>query len=93
MLWMENDLYVRIVEMENGPMPRPLSSGFSSQRAYRVLGCFNPSETSDAYMIMSNDRNEIWFICNRHLRIISNSDAKPLFYDISEGDSLRLIKR
>lgn len=70
MLWIEQGLYLRVQELENGPQPLPLKSGFSSETAYRVLGCFNPSETSDAYYILSNDRDEIWFICNRHLRTV-----------------------
>lgn len=37
---------------------------------YRALGLYNPSETSDAYFVLSNDRDEIWFICNRHLRTV-----------------------
>lgn len=32
---------------------------------------FEPSETSDAYFILSNDRDEVWFICNRHLRTVA----------------------
>ena len=68
MLWMEQGLYLRVQELANGPRPLPLQSGFSVDTAYRVLGGFNPSETSDAYYILSNDRDEIWFICNRHLR-------------------------
>ena len=46
-------------------------SGFSVSHAYRALGLFNPSETSDAYFVLSNDRDEIWFICNRHVRTYS----------------------
>lgn len=64
----ESGLYLRVQEMENGPKPLPLQSGFSLGRAYRALGLYNPSETSDAYFVLSNDRNEVWFICNRHLR-------------------------
>ncbi len=77
MLWLEQGLYLRVNELDNGPRPLPLQSGFSKDTAYRALGCFNPSETSDAYYILSNDRDEIWFICNRHLRtvcIASGSD-------------------
>ncbi|EMH4161394.1 hypothetical protein RJ498_000598 [Pluralibacter gergoviae] len=70
MLWIEQGLYLRVQELENGPRPLPSKSGFSNEKAYRVLGCFNPSETSDAYYILSNDRDEIWFICNRHLRTV-----------------------
>lgn len=68
MTFLEPGLYLRIEELENGPKPLPLKSGFSEGRAYRALGLYNPSETSDAYFVLSNDRNEVWFICNRHLR-------------------------
>ena len=64
----EFGLYVRIEELENGPKPFPLNSGFSTTHAYRALGLYNPSETSDAYFVLSNDRDEVWFICNRHVR-------------------------
>lgn len=65
---LEYGLYLRVEELHNGPKPMPLDSGFSMGRAYRALGLYNPSETSDAYFVLSNDRNEVWFICNRHLR-------------------------
>ena len=71
MLTLESGLYVRVQELPNGPKPLPLQSGFSSDVAYRALGMFNPSETSDAYYILSNDRDETWFICNRHLRTVA----------------------
>ena len=71
MMWLEQGLYLRISEMDNGPRPLPLQSGFNATSAYRALGLFNPSETSDAYYILSNDRDEIWFICNRHLRTVA----------------------
>ena len=70
MLTLENGLYLRVQELPDGPAPRPLGSGFSTAVAYRALGMFNPSETSDAYFIFSNDRDEIWFICNRHVRLV-----------------------
>lgn len=68
MTFLEPGLYLRVEEMDNGPKPLPLKSGFSVGRAYRALGLYNPSETSDAYFVLSNDRSEVWFICNRHLR-------------------------
>ena len=71
MLTLENALYVRIEELPNGPKPLPLHSGFNTHTAYRALGMFNPSETSDAYFILSNDRDETWFICNRHVRTVA----------------------
>lgn len=70
MLTLEPGLYLRVVQLPNGPKPLPLESGFNTKTAYRALGLFNPSETSDAYFIFSNDRDEIWFICNRHLRAV-----------------------
>lgn len=71
MLTLEQGLYLRVQELDNGPKPFPLQSGFSSDTAYRALGLFNPAETSDAYFILSNDRDEVWFICNRHLRTVA----------------------
>jgi hypothetical protein len=40
-------------------------------RAYRVIGVHSPSETSECYFILSNDRNEVWFISNRHCRTVA----------------------
>ena len=68
MLSLEKGIYLRIEQLPHGPKPLPLDSGFNTATAYRALGMFNPSETSDAYFIFSNDRDEVWFICNRHLR-------------------------
>ena len=70
MIFFEPGLYLRVEELDNGPKPFPLQSGFSMGVAYRGLGLYNPSETSDAYFVLSNDRDEIWFICNRHLRTV-----------------------
>lgn len=49
-------------------MPLPLQSGFSLDRLYRVVGVYNANESSDAFFILPNDRGELWFICQRHLR-------------------------
>ena len=67
----ENDLYVEICEMqgERAPQPRPLPNGFSENVAYRVLGLHSASETSEAYLILANDHEELWFISNRHVRV------------------------
>jgi hypothetical protein len=69
MLWFEPGHYVRVKELADGPLPRPLESGFNTQIAYRVLGVYSPSETSETFLIMSNDRDEIWHISNRHVRL------------------------
>ncbi len=79
MLTLENGLSVRVQELENGPRPFPLESGFNMRTAYRALGLFNPSESSDAYFILANDRDEIWFICNKHLRVVCLDEANKAF--------------
>jgi hypothetical protein len=63
-------LFVVVNQMagERAPRPLPLSSGFSEGMAYRILGLHSPSETGEAYLILSNDRDEIWFVSNRHFR-------------------------
>jgi len=70
-VYLQEELWVTVQESErpNAPLPRPLSSGFSNGKAYRVLGMHCPSETSEAYMILCNDRNEMWFISNQHFRV------------------------
>lgn len=78
MIAFEHGLYIRIVELPKGPQPRPLASGFNSETAYRVLGIHSPSETSEAYLILANDRDELWFISNRHVRTVSLSDMSRL---------------
>ena len=64
MLTLESNLFLTICQLDQGPHPLPLQSGFTLDTAYRALGMFNPSETSDAYFILSNNRDEIWFICS-----------------------------
>jgi hypothetical protein len=66
----EKDLYVVIREMQGprAPQPKPLLNGFSGNVAYRVLGLHCASETSEAYLILSNDHEELWFISNKHVR-------------------------
>ena len=79
MLTLDTNLFLRINQLDNGPRPLPLESGFTLNTSYRALGMFNPSETSDAYFILSNDRDEIWFICNRHLRTVAALPASHEF--------------
>ena len=65
---LEPGLYVRIEQLDHGPKPFALSNGFSPGQGYHALGLYNPSEISDTYFVLRNDRDEIWFICNRHIR-------------------------
>ncbi|WP_170324339.1 hypothetical protein [Budvicia diplopodorum] len=83
MIWLEQGLYLRVEQTDRAPKPYPLDSGFNTNTAYRALGMYNPSETSDAYFILSNDRDEIWFICNRHFRTVGlSSDEKAFRYPL-----------
>ncbi|WP_229753087.1 hypothetical protein [Deinococcus aerophilus] len=56
-------------------MPLPLQSGFSENGAYRVMSVHNPSESSDAYFILPNDRDELWFVCQRRLHFVELHDT------------------
>ena len=70
MIYIAPGLYVIVEQLETplAPVPKPLSHGFSEDTAYLVLGGFSLAESGEAYFILSNDRDEIWFISNRHLR-------------------------
>ena len=73
-------LYVDIVPMEgpHAPHPHPITDGgFDPAWVYKVLGMYNPSETSECYFVLSNPQRQIWFIPQRHLRAFGllNSDA------------------
>lgn len=72
MIWMEPGVYVRVEPLQGAraPQPQPLDSGFVKETAYRVLGMHTPSETADAYVVLSNEDDQIWFICTRHLRVV-----------------------
>lgn len=70
-VWIRENVFVRIeqLESEHAPRPMPLESGFSEGQEYEILGLHCPSESAEAYCILKNDRDEMWFISNRHLRI------------------------
>jgi hypothetical protein len=77
-------VFVRIqqLESETAPRPLPLESGFDPIRAYEVLGLHAPSESAEAYLILRNDRDELWFISNRHVRVV---DHVSLVNAVREG--------
>ncbi len=74
-IYIEPGLYVTVKQLPNGPTPRPLESGFSQGNAYRILGMESFSESAEAYFILSNDRDEVWFISNRHFRTLGRFDG------------------
>lgn len=70
MIDFERGLYVYIHELAHGPHPMPLSNGFCRENAYRVLGLFNPSESGECWLILSNDGDQLWHIAQRHVRTL-----------------------
>ena len=77
-------LYVEIVPIEgpSAPQPHPVTQGgFDVEKIYRVLGMYNPSETSECYLVLANPRRQIWFISNRHTRAWGVCQADALFAD------------
>ena len=75
-------LYVEIVPLENGRAPKPhpvLEGRFDPSYAYKVLGVYNPSETSECYLMLANPRREIWFIPQRHVRAWRLLDGDEFF--------------
>ncbi len=92
MIHMESGVYVRVQQLAGRAHPLPLDSGFSEHTAYRGLGIYSPSETSECYFILANDRDETWFISNRHLRIVGVfSDRRDLRFPLQpEGDRGRV---
>lgn len=76
--YLSPDLRVRIEQMEGkfAPRPLPLENGFSKEKTYTPIGMFCPSESGEAYLILANDRDEIWFISNRHVRVVPVEDVR-----------------
>ena len=75
-------LYVEIVPLEGGhpPRPHPVTEGrFDPAYAYKVLGVYNPSETSECYLMLANTDREIWFIPQRHTRAYRLLDSDEFF--------------
>lgn len=64
----ERGLYVVIEQLANGPAPLPLDHGFGVGAAYRVLGIYNPCESGECWLILSNNDNQLWHISQRHVR-------------------------
>lgn len=86
MIYTEKGLYVRPVDYAKGQGPKPLASGFSEHRAYRVLGGYAPSELGEYWLIVANDDGQIWFITNQHWRVVGVfPDSVALDFPLMEG--------
>ncbi len=70
-----------VIEQISGqfaPRPLPLENHFTEGKHYEILGLHCPSETSEAYCILKNDLDQMWFISNRHLRIVDSGKEVSL---------------
>lgn len=87
-------LYVTLQPLEH-VKPHPINDGrFDPAYAYKVLGAYNASETSECFFILSNTYNEIWFISQRHLRaykIIESDELYRKLEDKTEASVLSLL--
>jgi hypothetical protein len=75
-------LYVEIVPFDgpHSPHPHPVDDAhFNPDYLYKVLGMYNPSETSECYFVLANPQRQIWFIPQRHLRAYGLIDSDELF--------------
>ncbi|MDB5320550.1 MAG: hypothetical protein JWN40_2181 [Phycisphaerales bacterium] len=62
------------------PHPHPIDEGgFDPSMVYKVLGVFNPSETSECYFMLANPQRQIWFIPQRHLLAYRLIDSDEFF--------------
>jgi hypothetical protein len=84
-------LYVEIHPLESGqiPHPHPVNEAhFDPKYVYKVLGMYNPSETSECYMVLSNTKRQIWFIPQRHLLAYALLDSDEFFLPLEKATDL-----
>jgi hypothetical protein len=87
-----DQLYVEIHPLVSGQIPHPHpidEAGFDPGYVYKVLGMYNPSETSECYMVLSNPKRQIWFIPQRHLLAYALLDSDEFFLSIEEAAMLK----
>ena len=68
MTYFETGLYIHTAKLDDRAKPFLLTSGFLTDDAYRALSLYNPSRTSDANFVLSNDLDEILSSRNRCTR-------------------------
>src|SRR5947207_7161238 len=75
-------LYVEIHPFDgpHSPHPHPIDEAhFDTDYVYKVLGMYNPSETSECYFVLANTQRQIWFIPQRHLLAYRLIDSDEFF--------------
>ena len=82
-------LYVEIHPFEgpHQPHPHPVRDGrFDPDLVYKVLGMYNPSETSECYLVLANPQRQLWFIPQRHVLAYGLIDSDEFFLPKAEAD-------
>src|SRR4051812_8591215 len=77
-----NRLYVEIVPFDgpHPPHPHPIDDAdFDPAYVYKVIGMYNPSETSECYFVLVNPQRQIWFIPQRHVLAYKLIDSDEFF--------------
>lgn len=78
----DSRLYVEIHPFEGPfqPHPHPVRHGnFNPDYVYKVIGMYNASETSEAYLVLVNPERQLWFIPNRHVLAYRLIDSDEFF--------------
>ncbi len=85
-IFLKDGLAVKIFQLDGqfAPRPLPLENGFRPNIPYEVLGIYSASESAEAFLILRNDRDEMWFISNRHCRITDIPVAHLSFAELEE---------
>ena len=85
-------LFVEIHAFEgpHQPHPHPVRDGkFDPDYVYKVIGIYNPSETSECYLMLVNPQRQIWFIPQRHLLAYRLIDSEEFFLAKEVAGGLR----
>ena len=84
-------LYVEIHPFEGPGQPHPhpvTEGGFDPALIYKVLGVYNPSETSECYFMLANPKRQVWFIPQRHLLASRLIDSHEFFLPMPPGNGV-----
>jgi hypothetical protein len=54
---------------------------------------YNPSETSECYMVLANTQRQIWFIPQRHLLAYGLIDSDDMFLPMESAEALKRSRR
>jgi hypothetical protein len=87
-------LYVEIHPFDgpHSPHPHPIEDGhFDPEYVYKVLGMYNPSETSECYFVLCNPQRQIWFIPQRHLLAYKMIDSDEFFLPKQQPAQLKAL--